>query len=160
MSECIIKTVENMNASPSFSSSLLLPCTRPRPILIVFGGRRRNGGRNGIRDEERSGGRGNEGSICLSSDYNVQVMSPAAVAVVGRYVKKYICWMDGSHAHSVQMPESKLRQYKCGHVTFTEIGLQAQHIVPKGPISQKVVTVKTDSSHISFGYWRSKIYSF
>ena len=34
------------------------------------------------------------------------------------------------------------------------------HIVPKGPISQKVVTVKTDSSHISFGYWRSKIYSF
>ena len=90
---------------------------------------RKKRGRSGIRDEERSGGkkeRENEGSICLSSDYNVQVMSPAAVAVVGRYVKKYICWMDGSHAHSVQMPESKLRQYKCGHVTFTEIGLQPQ----------------------------------
>ena len=35
--------------------SLLLPCTRP--LLIVFGGRGRNGGRNGIRDEERSGGK-------------------------------------------------------------------------------------------------------
>ena len=34
------------------------------------------------------------------------------------------------------------------------------HIVPNGLIGQKVVTVKTDRFHISFGCWRSKIYSF
>ena len=34
------------------------------------------------------------------------------------------------------------------------------HMVPKGPIGQKVVTVKTDRSNISFGCWRSKICSF